>query len=61
MIFDLYASQHVRNWLVRFEVTIHNIFISGYSVGEPDDPNDNTIKIARRELINAMRNDIGII
>lgn len=60
-IFDLYASQHVRNWLVRFEVTIHNIFISGYSVGEPDDPNDNTIKIARRELINAMRNNIGII
>ncbi|WP_260502938.1 hypothetical protein [Listeria booriae] len=60
-IFDLYAGQNVRNFLVRFEVTISNVFVAGYSVGEPDDPNDNTIKIARRGLINAMRNDIGII
>lgn len=58
--FDLYAGQSVKNCLVRFEVVINNVFVSGYSVGKLDDPNDNTIKIARRELINAMRNDIGI-
>ncbi|MGX7419306.1 hypothetical protein ACWOFR_10965 [Carnobacterium gallinarum] len=60
-VFDLYVGQNVKNCLVRFEVVIKNVFISGYSVGKPDDPNDNTIKIARRELINAMRNDIGIV
>lgn len=60
-LFDLYAGQHVKNCLVRFEVTIHNVFISGYSVGDPDDPNVNIIKICRHDLINAMRTDIGII
>ncbi|WP_221637602.1 hypothetical protein [Listeria booriae] len=61
IVFDLYASRNVRSWLVRFEIIIHNVFISGYSVGDPDDPLENTIKIYRRELINAMRKDIGII
>lgn len=61
IVFDLYASRNVRSWLVRFEIIIYNVFISGYSVGDPDDPLENTIKIYRRELINAMRKDIGII
>lgn len=60
-VFDLYAGQHVKNCLVKFEVAIHNVFISGRGVGDPDDPNSNIIKIYRRELINAMRTDIGIL
>lgn len=61
VIFDLYAGQEVRNSLVQFEVMIHNIFISGYSVGvQPDDPLKNCIEICKRELINSMRYDIGI-
>lgn len=58
-IFDLYASQDVRNSLVRFDVTTSNVFISGRSVGDPDDPNKNHIKMAKREVIYAMRSDIG--
>ena len=60
VVFDLYAGQNVRNCLVEFEVVIHNVFISGRSVGNVDDPLDNKIIIARRNLINSMRNDIGI-
>ncbi len=60
VIFDLYAGQDVRNSLVEFEVAIHNVFISGYRVGDVDDPLDNIIIISRRNLINGMRNDIGI-
>lgn len=61
VIFDLYAGQEVRNSLVQFELMIHNIFISGYSVGaEPDDPLKNCVEICKRELINSMRYDIGI-
>ncbi|MGL4607687.1 MAG: hypothetical protein ACRCU3_09515 [Eubacteriaceae bacterium] len=59
MIFDLYAGQDVRNRLVEFEVVIHNVFISGHSVGDVDDPLDNIVTISRRNLINSMRNDIG--
>lgn len=59
-IFDLYASQYVLNCLVEFDVTIYNVFTSGQSVGEPDNPNNNTIKIAKRKIIHAMRSDIGI-
>src|SRR5690606_36219816 len=33
MIFDLYAGQDVRNALISLEVVIHNVFISGDSVG----------------------------
>lgn len=59
-IFDLYASQHVRNCLVEFDVVINNVFTSGQSVGEPDNPNNNTIKIVKRKIIHSMRSDIGI-
>lgn len=58
-VFDLYAGQDVRNCLVEFEVIIHNVFISGHSVGDADDPLNNGIEIIRRKLINSMRNDIG--
>lgn len=58
-VFDLYAGQDVRNCLVEFEVIIHNVFISGHSVGNADDPLNNSIEIIRRKIINSMRNDIG--
>jgi hypothetical protein len=58
--FDIYAGKNVRNRLVEFEVAIHNTFISGHRVEDVDDPINNIIKISRRELINSMRNDIGI-
>ena len=58
-VFDLYAGQDVRNCLVEFEVIIHNVFISGHSVGSADDPLYNGIEIIRRKIINSMRNDIG--
>ncbi len=60
MMFDLYAGQSVRNCLVEFEVIIHNIFISGDKAGEEADYINNKIHVARRNLINSMRNDIGI-
>ncbi|MFC0731448.1 hypothetical protein [Enterococcus faecalis] len=60
-VFELYASQSVKNCLVRFEVIIHNVFISGYSAMIPDNQNENIIKMRRRELIQAMRDDIGIV
>lgn len=59
-IFDLYAGQNVKNALVRFEMVIHNIFISGYSAGDVYNPLNNRIEITRRELIDSMRNDLGI-
>ncbi len=61
VIFDLYAGQDVRNCLVEFEVVIHNVFISGHSVGDAEDPINNIIKMSRQKLINSMRYDIGII
>lgn len=61
VIFDLYAGQDVRNCLVEFEVVIHNVFISGYSVGDAEDPINNIIKMSRQKLIDSMRYDIGIM
>ena len=60
VIFDLYAGQGVRNCLVEFEVIIHNVFKSGRSVGDKNDPINNTIQVSRRNLVNSMRTDIGI-
>ena len=59
--FELYAGKNVHNCLVEFEVVIQNIFISGHSVGNTDDPINNIIKISRQNLINSIRHDIGII
>ena len=58
-VFDLYAGQDVRNCLVEFEVILHNVFISGHSVGAANDPLKNSIEIIRRKFINSIRNDIG--
>lgn len=58
--FELYANQEVRNQLVEFEAVIHNVFISGKIAGDKDDPINNIIEVARRNLINSMRNDMGI-
>lgn len=49
----------MQNCLVEFEVIIHNAFISGYCVGDADDPQNNGIEMIRRKLISGMRNDIG--
>ncbi len=49
----------MRNCLVEFEVIIHNVFISGYSVENVDDPRNNRIDIIRRKIINSIRSDIG--
>lgn len=59
IIFDLYAGQDVRNNLVNFEVIIHNVFISGRKAGDKDDPQNNILQIARNNLVNSMRRDIG--
>ncbi|WP_322180510.1 hypothetical protein [Neglectibacter caecimuris] len=56
--FELYAGQDVRNCLVEFEVEIHNVFISGRSVGNADDPLNNRIEVIRRKLIDSIRNDV---
>ena len=60
VIFDLYAGQEVQNRLVEFEVVIHNVFISGEKAGYKDDPINNILQIARRNLVNSIRKDIGI-
>lgn len=59
-IFDLYAGQIVRNHLIEFEITIQNVFKSGYSVGNANDLLNNCIEIARRKLIDSIRDDIGM-
>lgn len=59
-IFDIYAGQSVRNSLVEFEIAIHNVFISGRRAGEEGDPINNVIQVSRRNIVNAMRNDVGI-
>lgn len=59
VILDLYAGQDVRNRLVEFEVLIHNVFVSGYSVGDIDDSSNNSIDLARRSIIDSMRKDLG--
>lgn len=61
VIFDLYAGQNVRNCLIEFEVVIHNVFISGYSVGDAENPINNIMKMSRQKLIDSMRYDIGIM
>lgn len=60
VVFDLYAGQEVRNQLVKFEVVIHNVFISGRNAVEDGDSINNIILISRRNLINSMRSDLGI-
>lgn len=56
---DLYAGQDVKNRLVEFDVIIKNVFLSGY-LAQRSDSTNNIIKVSRRNLINSLRNDIGI-
>lgn len=57
-IFDLYAGQNVRNALINFDVIIHNVFISGSPAGDGDDPLENDIDLARKNIIDSMRSDL---
>ncbi|APX73388.1 hypothetical protein BTM29_09455 [Companilactobacillus allii] len=58
-IFCIYASQDVRNRLVEFKVNISNTFIAGLSVNNFDDSTKNIIEVSKRELIDAIRDDLG--
>ena len=60
MVLDLYAGQAVKNNIVEFEVLIHNVFISGYNLDDVYDPRYNKIEVIRRNIIDSMRNDIGL-
>ena len=58
---DLYAGREVLNNLEEFKVVIYNVFISGFGAyHEQDISLGNTIKIVKMNLINSMRNDLGI-
>lgn len=58
---DLYAGRQVLNNLEEFKVVIYNVFISGFSAYQEQDISlGNTIKIVKMNLINSMRNDLGI-
>lgn len=50
-VFDLYAGQDVRNCLVEFEVILHNVFISGHSVGAANDPLKIVLKLFGGKLL----------
>lgn len=60
MVLDLYAGQTVKNNIVEFDVLIHDIFISGYKIEDVYDPRYNIIEVVRRNIIDSMRNDIGL-
>lgn len=60
MVLDLYAGQDVKNNIVEFDVLIHNIFISGQRINDVYDPRYNKIEVVRRNIIDSMRNDIGL-
>ena len=60
MVLDLYAGQNVKNNIVEFEVLIHNVFISGHALNDVYDPRYNKIEVIRRDIIDSMRNDIGL-
>lgn len=58
-IFIIYAGKDVRIALDNFERIMHNIFISGYPTQDVNDSSVNKIDIARNNLINSIRNDLG--
>lgn len=60
MVLDLYSGQVVKNNIVEFDVLIHNIFISGHRIEDVYDPRYNMIEVVRRNIIDSMRNDIGL-
>lgn len=58
-IIELYASQDVKNCLVKFDVTWHNAFIAGRPL-EYNDGRNNKLDDIRWELEQVIRRDIGI-
>ena len=59
-IIELYASQDVKNCLVKFEVTWHNAFIAGRPL-EYNDGRNNKLDDVRWKLEQVIRADLGII
>ena len=57
---ELYASQDVKNCLVKFEVTWHNAFITGRPL-EYNDGTNNKLDDIRWELEQVIRADLGLI
>lgn len=58
-IIELYASQDVKNCLVKFEVTWHNAFITGRPL-EYNDGRNNKLDDICWELEQVIRTDLGI-
>ena len=58
-IIELYASQDVKNCLVKFDVTWHNAFIAGRPL-EYNNGRNNKLDDIRWELEQVIRRDIGI-
>ena len=59
-IIELYASQDVKNCLVKFEVTCHNAFIAGRPL-EYNDGRNNKLDDVRWELEYLIRVDLGTV
>ena len=59
-IIELYASQDVKNCLVKFDVTWHNVFIAGRLL-EYNDGRNNKLDNIRWELEFIIRKDLGIM
>ncbi len=59
-IIELYASQDVKNCLVKFDVTWHNAFIAGRLL-EYNDGRNNKLDDIRWELEQVIRAGLGII
>ena len=59
-IIELYASQDVKNCLVKFDVTWHNAFIAGRLL-EYNNGRNNKLDDIRWELEQVIRADLGII
>ena len=59
-IIEMYASQDVKNCLVKFDVTWHNAFIAGRPL-EYNDGRNNKLDDIRWELELLIRKDLGIM
>ena len=59
-IIELYASQDVKNCLVKFDVTWHNAFIAGRFL-EYNDGRNNKLDDIRWELERVIREDLGVM
>ncbi|EGF13493.1 hypothetical protein [Streptococcus sanguinis] len=57
--FELYAGDEVKNKLVIFEVLVHNAFVAGRHL-ENENGDTNQLDKVRWQLINSIRNDLGI-